>query len=59
MDRLLRKARLAHTKRTGHKRVMVGLNFVSCRDCHAQAVLDPATGVRLYCGNRIIKPEEF
>lgn len=38
-DRMLRHARDAHCGRTGHRRIIVGGNFVHCVECRYWATL--------------------
>jgi len=47
IDKVLLKARNAHSTRTGHKRIFVGANFVECFECRKHAHLT-SDGKRLY-----------
>jgi len=60
----LLKARNAHFHRTGHKSIIVGNNFVECRECGRHAHIAP-DGKSLFVHNKdysqmeTIKIEEF
>jgi hypothetical protein len=59
--KILLKARTAHTKRTGHRRTMIGMNFLDCLVCNRHAHI---VNGKLYLHGRDnkqteIKPEEF
>jgi len=57
-------ARLNHTKTTGHKNIMVGMNFIECPECHAHAHISSnhETLILHDSGYQIVKeiqPSEF
>ena len=54
--KLLLAARTAHAKRTGHRRSMVGMNFLECFDCGKHAHIVDG---KLYLHGRDNKPTEI
>ena len=62
MDKALRIARDAHRKRTGHKKIIVGMNFIECLECKKHAHLGNGHLIvhgRGLLQSAIITPDKF
>ena len=62
MDKLLLDARNAHAKRTEHKDIVLGMNFVECMECGQHAHVCSKDKLTLHGHSteyRTISAEEF